>query len=126
MSVTLSFLYHPVRDVAAAVAFYRDELGLDEAWRMGDDTAAMQLPGSDVTVMLTVDADPDAPAGGFFQVDDVDEFHRRHADRITFVDEPQDLPPIRYASFRDPDGNMIRLWTDLEESRRRNPATGVS
>jgi len=114
MSVKLSFLYHPVRDVAAAVAFYRDELGLDEAWRMGDDTAAMQLPGSDVTVMLSVDADPEAPASGFFQVDDVDEFHRRHADRITFVDEPQDLPPIRYASFRDPDGNLIRLWADLE------------
>jgi catechol 2,3-dioxygenase-like lactoylglutathione lyase family enzyme len=75
--------------------------------------------------MLSVDPDPAAPVSGFFQVDDVDEFHRRHADRITFVDEPQDLPPIRYASFRDPDGNLIRLWTDLEESQKRR-ADGAS
>ena len=119
MALQLSFLYHPVRDVGAAVAFYRDELGLDEAWRMGDDTAALPLPGTAIPVVLSVDAAPSAPASGFFQIDDVDEFHRTHADRITFVDEPQDLPPIRYASFRDPDGNLVRLWTDLEESQRR-------
>ncbi len=112
----LSFLYHPVPDIAAAVAFYRDALGWDEAWRMGDDTAAMQIPGSEVTVMLSIDPDPDAAASGFFQVDDVDEFHRRHLERIAFVDEPQDLPPIRYASFRDPGGNLIRLYSELAES----------
>lgn len=112
----LTFLYHPVDDVARAVAFYRDVLAWDEAWRMGDDTAAMQIPGSDVTVMLSIDPDPQAAASGFFEVDDVDAFHAAHRDRIEFVDAPQDLPPIRYASFRDPDGNLLRLYHNLPET----------
>lgn len=111
----LTFLYHPATDVAAAVAFYRDVLGWDEAWRMGDDTAAMQIPGSDVLVMLSIDADPDASQSGFFSVDDVDAFFASNRDRIEFVDEPQDLEPIRYASFRDPGGNLVRLFTESED-----------
>jgi catechol 2,3-dioxygenase-like lactoylglutathione lyase family enzyme len=114
--MNLSFLYHPVEDVGRAVAFYRDVLGLDEAWRMGDDTAAMQLPDSDITVMLSIDEDPDAPASGFFGVEDVDTWVADHRDRIDLADEPQDLPPIRYASFRDPDGNVIRIFHELPEA----------
>jgi hypothetical protein len=90
-------------------------LDLDEAWRMGDDTAAMALPGTELTVMLDL-VPEQAPSSGFFQVENVDDFRRQHADSITFVDEPQDLPPIRYASFTDPDGNLIRIYHDLEES----------
>jgi hypothetical protein len=83
---------------------------------MGDDTAAMQIPGSDVTVMLSIDPDPKAAASGFFAVDDVDAFHTEHRDRIEFVDAPQDLPPIRYPSFRDPDGNLLRVFHELPET----------
>jgi catechol 2,3-dioxygenase-like lactoylglutathione lyase family enzyme len=108
----LTFLYHPVKDVEKAVAFYRDVLGWDEAWRMGDDTAAMQIPNSPIMVMLSIDQDPTAQASGFFGVEDIDAFYRDNRDRIDFVDEPQDLPPIRYASFRDPDQNLFRLYTD--------------
>jgi len=108
----LTYLYHPVKDIAKAVAFYRDVLGWDEAWRMGDDTAAMQIPNSAVMVMLAIDADPSARSSGFFGIDDLDAFYRDNRDRIEFIEEPQDLPPIRYASFRDPDNNLIRLYTD--------------
>ena len=109
----LTYLYHPVTDIAKAVAFYRDVLGWDEAWRMGDDTAAMQIPNSTVTVMLAIDPDPSAAASGFFGVDDIDAFYRDNRDRINFIEEPQDLPPIRYASFRDPDDNLFRLYTEM-------------
>lgn len=109
----LTFLYHPVTDLAAAVAFYRDVLGWDEAWRMGDDTAAMQIPGSDLEVMLAVDTDREA--SGFFEVEDIDQFYAENRDRIEFVDEPRDLPPIRYAAFRDPAGNLIRIFTELPD-----------
>ncbi|HUP18090.1 MAG TPA: VOC family protein [Acidimicrobiia bacterium] len=109
----LTYLYHPVKDIAKAVAFYRDVLGWDESWRMGDDTAAMQIPNSTVTVMLAIDSDPSARASGFFGVDDIDAFYRDNRDRIDFIDEPQDLPPIRYTSFRDPDDNLFRLYTDM-------------
>ena len=111
----LTYLYHPVTDVGRAVAFYRDVLGWDETWRMGDDTAAMQIPETEITVMLAIDPDPAAPASGFFGHDDVDAFFRENRDRIDVVDEPQDLPPIRYASFRDPDGNLIRVYTELPD-----------
>jgi len=111
----LTFLYHPVKDIKQSVAFYRDVLGWDEAWRMGDDTAAMSIPGSEVIVMLAIDPDPEAVSSGFFELDDVDAFYESRKDEIDFVDQPQDLPPIRYASFIDPDGNLLRLFTDQSQ-----------
>lgn len=110
----LTFLYHPVSDLKQAVAFYRDVLGWDEAWRMGDDTAAMQIPGSDVVMMLDVGPDLDAGPSGFFEVDDVDEFWQSLPESVTKVTPPQDLDPIRYAAVADPAGNIIRLFTELE------------
>jgi catechol 2,3-dioxygenase-like lactoylglutathione lyase family enzyme len=114
-AMKLSFLYHPVADVERSVAFYRDVLGWDEAWRMGDDTAAMVIPGSDVVMMLAIDEDPEAPAGGFFSVEDVDAFYEEMRDETDFVVPPMDLPPIRYAAFTDPDGNLFRLVTETDD-----------
>ncbi|MGH8951922.1 MAG: VOC family protein [Acidimicrobiia bacterium] len=108
----LSFLYHPVSDLREAVDFYRDVLGWDEAWRMGDDTAAMQIPGSEVLLMLAVDEADQGPSG-FFEVDDVDAFWQSLPDTTTRVTPPQDLEPIRYAAIADPGGNLIRLVTDM-------------
>lgn len=111
----LTFLYQPVSDLGAAVAFYRDVLGWDEAWRMGDDTAAMQIPDSPVQAMLTLDPDPAAAASGFFEVADVDAFAAAHGDRLDIVEAPQDSPPVRFMSFRDPDGNLIRIYTEIAQ-----------
>lgn len=112
----LTFLYHPVKDIKQAVAFYRDVLAWEEAWRMGEDTAAMKMPGTEIVMMLALDADPSAAASGFFEVEDVDSLMERIKDRVAVADEPQDLPPIRYAAFRDPDGNLIRVFTSTEEA----------
>jgi catechol 2,3-dioxygenase-like lactoylglutathione lyase family enzyme len=109
----LTFLYHPVSDLKQAVAFYRDLLGWDEAWRMGDDTAAMQIPGSEVLLMLDATTDVEAGPSGFFEVDDVDAFWQALPDSVTKITPPQDLDPIRYAAVKDPGGNLVRLFTDL-------------
>ena len=65
----------------------------------------MQVPGSELQVMLDVaDSSAEGPAlgpSGFYEVDDVDAFLTAHSG-ITPVEGPTDLPPIRYASFRDP------------------------
>ena len=112
----LTFLYHPVSDLKEALAFYRDVLGWDEAWRMGDVTVAMQIPGSEVQVMLDAsDADDAKGPSGFFEVDTVDDFYEANRERVTFVEKPQDLDPIRYASFTDPSGNLFRIFHNLEE-----------
>jgi hypothetical protein len=34
------------------LALYRDELGWEEAWREGDTTVSLKLPGTDVQLML--------------------------------------------------------------------------
>ncbi len=115
-AVKLTFLYHPVKDLTEALAFYRDELGWDEAWREGDETVAMKIPGSDVQVMLDAsDPDPSSQASGFYEVDNVDDFYAAHRDQVTFVDPPTDLTPIRYASFSDPSGNLFRIFHNLDE-----------
>jgi catechol 2,3-dioxygenase-like lactoylglutathione lyase family enzyme len=107
----LTFLYQPVDDLEAAVAFYRDTLGLDESWREGKATAAFALPGTEVELMLDVPEGDGAErrAGGFFGVDDVDRFF---ADRPTLelVGEVVDVPGGRAASFLDPAGNVLRVF----------------
>lgn len=106
----LMFLYQPVSDLAEAVAFYRDVLGLDESWREGDGTAAFRLPGTEVELMLDVPPGdgPEWKAGGFFAVDSVDAFVAAHPD-IKWVGEPIDVPGGRSAAFQDPAGNTLHL-----------------
>jgi len=51
-----------------------------------------------------------------FHVDDVDEVHRWLRDKgVTFINAPTDRPDwgIRAAHFRDPDGNLLEIYTDL-------------
>jgi catechol 2,3-dioxygenase-like lactoylglutathione lyase family enzyme len=106
----LTFLYQPVKDINAAVAFYRDVLGFDEAWREGDGTVAFKLPGSDVEVMLDVPTSdgPQSQAGGFYIVDSVDKFVAEHP-TIDYVGEVLDVPGGRAVTFLDPAGNAVHL-----------------
>ena len=48
----LEFWYAPVTDLSAALALYRDTLGWEEAWREGELTASLVLPGTEVQLML--------------------------------------------------------------------------
>lgn len=53
----------------------------------------------------------------FFEVDDVDVAYQQLRDKgITFVTEPLDRPDwgIRTAHFRDPDGNLIEIYNNLD------------
>jgi catechol 2,3-dioxygenase-like lactoylglutathione lyase family enzyme len=107
----LTFLYQPVEDLEAAVAFYRDTLGLDESWREGKTTAAFALPGTEVELMLDVPETDGAErlAGGFFSVDDVGRFFAEHKG-IEPVGGIIDVPGGRAATFLDPAGNVLRIF----------------
>lgn len=114
----LTFLYQPVTDLPAAVAFYRDTLGLDESWREGDSTAAFALPGTEVELMLDVPpgSGPEWQAGGFFGVDDVREFLAQRPD-LKMVGEMVPLPDGGIAAtFLDPAGNAIHIFDQKEEA----------
>ena len=110
----LTFLYHPVADLDVAVGFYRDVLGWDEAWREGKTTAAFSMPDSTVQVMLDASDSGDGGPSGFYEVADVDAFPADHRDSVHWVELPQDLPPIRFASFADPAGTLFRIFHNLD------------
>ena len=108
----LTFLYHPVDDLPKAIAFYRDQLGLDEAWREGDDTVAFKLPDSEIELMLDRINESSGAAyerGAFFMVDDLGAWIAAHPD-VTLVAEPFDIPGGRAATLHDPSGNAIHLF----------------
>ncbi|HWM03712.1 MAG TPA: VOC family protein [Actinophytocola sp.] len=106
----LTFLYQPVKDLAASVAFYRDTLGLDESWREGDTTAAFSLPGTEVELMLDVPPDdgPEWGPGGFYTVENVEKFVADHAE-VQWVGGVIEVPGGRSATFLDPSGNCLHL-----------------
>src|SRR4029453_13621550 len=107
----LTFIYQPVDDLEAAVAFYRDTLGLDESWREGKTTAAFALPGTEVELMLDTPETEGVErlAGGFFAVDDVNRFFAEH-EGLDPVGEVIDVPGGRAATFLDPAGNVRRIF----------------
>ena len=102
----LAFAYQPAADMPAALAFYRDTLGLSEAWREGTTTVAFELPGTDVQLMVD-----HAPSGGrpgpVFIVDSLVEYHRQHTDDLTWVELPSEIPGGYWAVAADPAGNPI-------------------
>lgn len=111
----LAFLYHPVKNIEESLTYYRDVLGYEEAWREGEHTVALKLPGTDVELMIE-DEDEGFPAGGMFIVDSVDLFFEENKGKLDFVKNPCDIPPGRYAIFKDISGNPIRIL-DLTKHR---------
>jgi catechol 2,3-dioxygenase-like lactoylglutathione lyase family enzyme len=113
----LTFAYTPVRDLPQALAFYRDTLGWEESWREGDTTVALQLPGTDVEVMLD-QVDDDSRPGPVFVVESVKDFQETFRDRLPFDGEPQEIPGGYWTNFRDPSGNVIYA---LDQSTEPKP-----
>jgi catechol 2,3-dioxygenase-like lactoylglutathione lyase family enzyme len=114
--MTLTMLYVPKKDLEAALALYRDTLGFEEAWREGDLTAGLILPGTEVQMMLDQDAAEHDKAGPFFQLDDVDAFYAERKDELAFVAPPKAIPPGRYVAFGEPWGKRTHVL-DLSADR---------
>lgn len=99
----LEFLLVPTSDLGASLALYRDGLGFVEAWREGDTTVALTMPGSDAQLMLDA-TDPQAPAGPIFVVDSVAAFHADRPASVTVLQEPEEIPGGAMAAYSDPGG----------------------
>jgi catechol 2,3-dioxygenase-like lactoylglutathione lyase family enzyme len=111
----LEFLYMPTRDLSAALALYRDGLGWQEAWREGESTVSLALPGTDVHLMLDA-SDPDAAYGPIFVVANVREFHAGRPDDLRTSSEPEAIPGGLMAVYEDPSGNTIYVLDQSEET----------
>jgi catechol 2,3-dioxygenase-like lactoylglutathione lyase family enzyme len=106
----LDHVYYWVRDMDAAVSFYRDVVGLELRRRDGDEWAEFDAP----PVRLALHGARDAlPGSGtvVFRVDDLDAtrwaLERNGAVFDDFVGEVEGF--ARFATFRDPDRNPIQV-----------------
>jgi catechol 2,3-dioxygenase-like lactoylglutathione lyase family enzyme len=102
----LEFLFVPTSDLKTSLALYRDGLGFTEAWREGDATVALVVPGSDVQIMLD-SHDPTAPIGPLFVVDSVQTFHAGRPESLIVLEEPNEIPGGFMATYQDPGGATI-------------------
>lgn len=109
------FLLMPTRDMAASLALYRDGLGWQEAWREGDATVALIIPGSDVQLMLDSN-DPDAAVGPMFVVDKVHDFHASRPSELRIKVEPDAIPGGYMATYEDSSGNPIYVLDQSEDA----------
>ncbi|MBN3555526.1 VOC family protein [Fictibacillus nanhaiensis] len=105
----LVFHSQPVKDMKSAVAFYRDILGMEEAWREGNHTVSFKA-NTDTQILLEDDKiEREFGPGSVFLVDNVDAYFTSNQSTLNFVKEPCDIPPGRYAIFTDDSGNPIRI-----------------
>ena len=114
--MNLSFVYMPVDDITKALRLYRNTRGFEEAWREGDLTVGLKLPGTDVVLMLDQDTPGPEKPGPFFRVESVDDFYQSHQGKLSFNAPPKNIPPGRYVSFDDPWGNRVHVL-DLTANR---------
>jgi catechol 2,3-dioxygenase-like lactoylglutathione lyase family enzyme len=117
----------PVADVDRAKAFYQQagfELGVDT--RVGDTMRVVQFtpPGSACTIVFGTgmpgisDMQPGSVHGLHLVVNAIDEARQALLDRGVAVDEVIDISQVKYAGFRDPDGNTWLLQEFPPELRQ--------
>jgi predicted enzyme related to lactoylglutathione lyase len=106
----LDHVYYWVRDMEAAVAFYRDVVGLALRRRDGDEWAEFDAPP--VMLALHGAGEQASPSGTVvFRVDDLDDsrwaLEQRGAQFDEYVGEVEGF--ARFATFHDPDGNPVQI-----------------
>ena len=102
---------HPVPDVAAAVAFYRDGLGLAVKFQDGSRYAA--LDGGGVTFAIATAEESVAgpvPAASFKVADLASAVERLTAAGATMVTPAAEGPHEVRAALRDPAGNPFVIY----------------
>jgi len=115
--------------------FYSNTLNLNKTWgKLGDDYAsfdigkgvALSIFKSDLMAQAIGNIDKNLPADHreksalILQVENVDSFYRELLDKgVAFITEPADKTGwgIRACHFRDPDGNLIELFTELPKEK---------
>jgi len=106
----IAFTAYAVRDVPAAVAFYRDVIGLVPGEVFNDGYVEFDV-GSGV---FAVDGDPPgyepgSCSGVNFEVDDVVALRERLAARGVDIGDVYQFPTCAVCFAKDPDGNRFAL-----------------
>jgi catechol 2,3-dioxygenase-like lactoylglutathione lyase family enzyme len=130
MAVTVSAMFVPVHDPEAALAFYRDALGLEvrlDVSNEGYRWVTVGAPGQDLGIVLFQPEAGRSPAEGdallalvtqgslqaaIFETDDLDATFEtvRASGSGEVLQEPASQPwGVRDCAFRDPSGNLVRI-----------------
>jgi len=100
-----------VKDVEQAVKFYRDDLGLRQTVRYGNEWVELEAPGTVIALHPNRKPKSSAPPKTMsigFQVKDLDGTVAKLQKRgVTF--KIQDEGFLRRADFADPDGHRLYL-----------------
>lgn len=111
MSVrTIAFTMYPVTDMARAIAFYRDGLGLRAGDMQSDFWVEFDVAGGTFGVgNFEQVGTPGTAQSLALEVDDLETFRSTLAERGIEASPPHELKNCRIALVRDPDGNQIWL-----------------
>jgi predicted enzyme related to lactoylglutathione lyase len=102
-----------VADRERAAAWNLGMLGLEIEFDILDARVTAVRGEADFTIFMKESPDAIAESTLYFQVDSVDAFHRRLADRgVTFAHAPRKNPWGYGAELLDPDGHCVRLWDE--------------
>ena len=113
-------------------AFYADVLGLKPTWgKPGENYASFEFPGGGEIAIFRRSLMADAvgtatrpstrqeqdTAAVILRVDDVDALYARLKGTVDFASAPTDRTAwgIRAAHFRDPDGNLIEVFSVIKK-----------
>jgi lactoylglutathione lyase len=98
-------------DVPRAVAFYRERLGFEERYRLGDGFAVVGLGPFSLGLTKVAELEPAGRASLWLYCDGVDaEVEALREAGVDVAREPEDTEwGERMASVLDPDGNEIFL-----------------
>ena len=130
MSISVQTMFIPVHDPDAALAFYRDALGLEVRMDVSSDGfrwVTVGAPGQDMSIVLSQPHGGRSQAEGdallalvtqgslqaaIFSTDDLDAtFERvRASGSAEILQEPASQPwGARDCAVRDPSGNLVRI-----------------
>jgi len=104
--------YYVTSDMARAVGFYRDALGLDLVFQDGDKWTQFKAGGVNFAMASDEEA-PDTAMGAtiVFEVDDIDAMTLSLQAAGAEILDTRDMGDHgRTLSFRDPDGNLVQLY----------------
>jgi catechol 2,3-dioxygenase-like lactoylglutathione lyase family enzyme len=121
-----------VKDYKKCFRFYTGQLGLEPAWgdeegcyasfKVAEGIEGFAIFVSDYMAPAVGNADKTQPEGYrekslvSFEVENVDETFQTLSNKgITFVNQPMDMPDwgMRVVHLRDPEDNLIELFTPL-------------
>ncbi len=107
----LAFVAYSVRDVPAAITFYRDVVGLQPGELFSDHWAEFKVGTTAFGVGNgePLGYEPGKSTGASFEVDDIRTMRDRLVERGITVSDVHDFPNCSACFVTDPEGNQFGL-----------------